>query len=372
MASRLPALVFRLSLLVALGVTSALLIDYLRPLPAFCDVGSGCDQVRLSRFSTLFGIPLPIVGLAGLGAWMAVSLWRSERAALLTRLLAVAAGLTGIALLFTQAFVLKVFCKLCVVVDISTIVASIAALSSKTEADTDRASSPRWLWPAATAVSVLLPGVWAALQPSPPVPREIASLWVPGKINVVEFADFQCPFCRALHPLMTELLGEYEGRVHFVRLNMPLASHSNARTAARSYCCADEQGKAPAMADALFASDSLTPEACEKLAATIGLSLPEYRACVASASTDARIDQEIARVKSAGLAGLPTVWIGDQGLVGLQPMETLRDAFAEAARGRSSTRLPTAVLWAMLAAVVAAFGVVACRTSTRTPSGTSH
>jgi protein-disulfide isomerase len=117
------------------------------------------------------------------------------------------------------------------------------------------------------------------------------------------------------------------------------------------------------MADALFQSESLTPEACEKLAASLGLSLSDYRLCVSSSATDAHIDDEIARVKSAGLAGLPTVWIGDQVLVGLQPIDKLRDAFAEAATGKTPTRLPTALLWAALAATLAAFGAVAARTS---------
>jgi len=363
MASRLPSLIFRLALLVALGVTAALLIDYLRPLPAFCDMGSGCSQVRLSRYSAILGIPLPVIGLAGFVLWMSVSLLSTTWARVLTGLLAVVAGLSGVLLLLTQALVIKVFCKLCVTVDIATIVAAAGALLTNPLEENTSAPSPRWLWPTATVISLVLPGVWAMVQPSPPVPREIASLWVPGKINVVEFADFQCPFCRKLHPLMSELLGEYEGRVHFVRLNMPLTSHSQSRTAARAYCCAEEQDKGPAMADALFQSETLTPEACEKLAASLGLSLPDYRACVASSSTDARIDDEIGRVKSAGLAGLPTVWIGDQVLVGLQPIDKLRDAFAEAARGKAPTRLPTALLWAVLTATLAAFGAVAVRTS---------
>jgi uncharacterized membrane protein/predicted DsbA family dithiol-disulfide isomerase len=363
MASRIPSLLFRLALLIALGVSAALLIDYLRPLPAFCDVGSGCDQVRLSRYSTILGIPLPLLGLLGFAVWMTASLVQSARARLLTRLLALVAGVTGVLLLLMQALVLKVFCKLCVTVDIATIIAAVLALVPDPKADEPGARAPRWLWPVATVISMVLPAVWAIVQPSPPVPREIAGLWVPGKINVVEFADFQCPFCRKLHPLMTELLGEYEGRVHFVRLNMPLSSHSQARTAARGYCCAEEQEKGPAMADALFQSETLTAEACEKLAASLGLSLPAYRACVASSSTDARIDDEIERVKSAGLAGLPTVWIGDQVLVGLQPIDKLRDAFAEAARGKAPARLPTALLWAAFSATLAAFGAVAVRTS---------
>jgi predicted DsbA family dithiol-disulfide isomerase/uncharacterized membrane protein len=360
MAARLPSLIFRLALLIALGVAAALLIDYLRPLPSFCDVGSGCDQVRLSRYSAVLGIPLPLIGVTGLAAWMTLSLLSSTWARSLTRALALVAGISTVVLLVVQAFVIKVFCKLCVTVDIATIVAACAALlAAPPDPATTRA--PRWLWPAAMVISLVLPALWAIVQPSPPVPREIAGLWVPGKINVVEFADFQCPYCRKLHPLMTQVLEEYEGRVHFVRLNMPLPSHSQSRGAARAYCCAEDQGKGPDMADALFKSETLTPEACEKLAQSLGLSLPEFRACVASSSTDARIDDEIARVKSAGLAGLPTVWVGDQVLVGLQPIEKLEDAFAEAARGKAPTRLPTALLWGTLTAVLAAFGAIAVR-----------
>jgi predicted DsbA family dithiol-disulfide isomerase/uncharacterized membrane protein len=360
MAARLPSLIFRLALLIALGVAAALLIDYLRPLPSFCDVGSGCDQVRLSRYSSVLGIPLPVIGVTGLAAWMTVSLFSSAWARSATRAFAMVGGVTGIVLLAVQASVIKVFCKLCVTVDVATIVAAGAALLGGLP-DPGATRAPRWLWPAAMVVSLVLPALWAVVQPSPPVPREIAGLWVPGKINVVEFADFQCPFCRKLHPLMTQVLGQYEGRVHFVRLNMPLPSHSQSRNAARAYCCADEQGKATAMADALFQSETLTLEACEKLAQSLGLSMPEFRACIASSATEARIEDESARVKSAGLAGLPTVWIGDQVLVGLQPIEKLEEAFAAAARGGAPSRLPTALLWGTLSAVLAAFGAIAVR-----------
>jgi protein-disulfide isomerase len=210
------------------------------------------------------------------------------------------------------------------------------------------------------AFAIFLPSAWAKVQPSPPVPAEIASLWVPGKLNVVEFADFQCPYCRELHPSMSELLHEYADQVHFVRLNVPLASHSNARAAARAYCCADNQGKGEAMADALFRANDLSPEGCERLAVSLGLSAPEYRACIASAATEARIDKEYQQAKNAGLAGLPTVWIGDKGFVGLQSLVTLRSAFAEASHGKL-TRLPTALLWAAFGTMLAVFGAIAMR-----------
>jgi predicted DsbA family dithiol-disulfide isomerase/uncharacterized membrane protein len=360
MASRLPPLVFRLALLVAIAVSAALLIDYSRPLPAFCDVGSGCDKVRASGYGSIFRIPVPLLGLLAFTSLMAISLVRNEAAERVSRVLALVGGAVGVVLLLTQALQLKVFCRLCVVVDVAAIVAAFSSLPSRRAGDLDSPPSARWLWPVATVFAMLLPGAWAVLQPSPPVPPEIASLWVPGKINVVEFADFQCPFCRQLHPRMVEVLREYDNRVNFVRLNVPLPSHANARSAAAAYCCAEDQGEAQAMADALFESESLSPEACGRIAATLGLSMPAYRACIASAATDARIEGQIQRAKAAGLAGLPTVWIGDKLFVGLQPVEALRAAFVEAARGRG-TRLPTAFLWVAFATALAVFGAIAMR-----------
>src|SRR5450432_694515 len=176
MASRLPLLVFRLTLLIALGVSAALLIDYFRPLPAFCDIGSGCDRVRASGYARVLGIPLPLIGAVGFVALMALSLQDTDRADRLARVLASLVGITGLALLLTQALVLQVFCKLCVTVDLSSIVIALAALwPASWPASSPRPSMRlRWLWPLATAGSLLLPAAWAVLQPSPPVPPEIA------------------------------------------------------------------------------------------------------------------------------------------------------------------------------------------------------
>jgi predicted DsbA family dithiol-disulfide isomerase/uncharacterized membrane protein len=359
MVSRLSPLVFRLAVLVAIGVSAALLIDYYRPLPAFCDVGSGCYKIRASEYGRILRVPLPLLGLIGFISLMAISLVPNEHGPRIVRTLALVGAAAGALLLFIQAFKLEVFCKLCVAVDIAAIIAGLSSLFLH-HGERAGPAGPRWLWPAATVLAMLLPGFWGFLQPSPPVPSEIARLWVPEKINVIEFVDFQCPFCRELHPMMLELAGEYADRVHLVRLNVPLASHSDARSAARAYCCAEEQHKADEMADALFRSRDISTAGCERLAAALGLSLSDYRACVGNASTDARIDGEYRLAKEAGLAGLPTVWIGERAFVGLQPMEALRSAFAEAARGKS-TRVPTTVLWVIFAAALAATGAIAVR-----------
>lgn len=371
MRRALADIVLRLAVLVALGVSTALLWDYFRPMPAFCDVGSGCDRVRASRYSSLLGVPVPLLGCAGFVALFALSLFDDGRARRATRLLAIAAGVVGLTLLVVQASVLGVFCRLCVAVDLSAAVAAFAALLR----DAGRAHegafvappATKSLWIAGAVAVVAVPGLWSWVQPSPPVPAEIARLWQPGTVNVVEFADFQCPFCRELHPAMRELLQEYEGRVHFVRLNMPLASHSHARDAARAYVCAERAGRGPEMADALFAADSLTPEGCVNAGAMVGLDPTQLRGCMARPETDARIDDDMRQVKAAGLAGLPTVWIGDQVFVGTRPKEELRQAFEVASRG-SHKRLPLAWLWAALGAALLAVAGLAWRAQRRAPT----
>jgi protein-disulfide isomerase/uncharacterized membrane protein len=360
MAPRLPPLVLRLALLVAVAVSTALLIDYSQPMPSFCDVGSGCYQVRAAGYGKILRVPVPLLGLLAFGSLMAISLVRNDAALRLTRVLAFVGGAVGAFLLAFQGFYLHVFCKLCVAVDVSAIVAAVAAVFLPRSTEAAPAPRPLWLWPVATLFAVLSPLAWASFQPSPPVPPEIASLWVPGKLNVVEFADFQCPFCRELHPSMVELLHEYAEHVNFVRLNVPLPRHPDSRTAARAYCCAEDEGKGEEMADALFRSPDLSAQACERLAMSLGLSPAAFRSCVANPATDARIDEQYRRAQSSGLAGLPTVWIGDKGFVGRQPLDTLRAAFAEAARGKP-TRLPTALLWAGFATVLAVFGAIAMR-----------
>lgn len=365
MRSSVALVIFRLAISVALAVSAALLVDYLRPLPAFCDGSGGCEAVRASTIGKL-GPLMPLAGIVGFGTLMIASLTPGGRLFRWLVPMSIVGGVSAMGLLLVQAFVVGAFCQLCVVVDLSALVALGAVLVHVRDPLASIGTSlrtERLLWGSASALSILVPIAIGFAQPSPPVPREIVELWKPGKINVVELSDFQCPFCRRLHPAMVEVLGEYGDKVHFVRLNMPLKSHPQARDAARAFVCADLQGKGEAMADALFASRDLTREASEKLAEGLELSMSAYRACVSNPATDARIDAEIARVRASGFEGLPTVWIGNERLMGLQPKERVRDAFARASANTDNGRLGLSanLLWGALAAGVAGIGLVALR-----------
>ena len=89
-----------------------------------------------------------------------------------------------------------------------------------------------------------------------------------------------------------------------------------AREATRAYLCASAQGRGDAMADWLFSADDVSAGSCTKQAATLGLDLSRFVACVVDPATEATVTREAAAIEAADFQGLPTVWIGAQRLIG--------------------------------------------------------
>jgi predicted DsbA family dithiol-disulfide isomerase/uncharacterized membrane protein len=342
----------RILALIALGASAALYVDYTTPDPTFCGAGSGCAQVRSSGlgYLVLGGVPLPVplFGMLGFSLLLGVSLiGRTERRQRWVLRVAVFGGLIALALLLVQWVGLGVLCSLCVVTNLAAILAAVAAfayvragLESEVDEERDRDRDLRgWAWSALGLLCVAAAFVWPLVRPAVPVPAAVRALYVPGKINVVEFADFECPFCRQLHFRLKDLLQPYGERVHFVRLNLPLDSHTQARGAARAYVCATAQDKGDAMADALFDADDLAPAKNRQLAVGFGLDMARFDACVADPATDKKIDAEAKILKDNGFQGLPTTYVGERSLVGALPDQYFRDALERAASGQERRSL---------------------------------
>src|ERR1019366_2296351 len=123
-----------------------------------------------------------------------------------------------------------------------------------------------------------------------------------GEVTVVDFVDFECPFCRMTRAELEPILESHRARLRVVRRQVPLRVHPHALDAARAACCGERLGKGEAMANALFTApvEQLTREGCEKLAEIVGLSLGPYRACVADPKTDERIESDRTVFKAAG------------------------------------------------------------------------
>ncbi len=353
---------FRMLILVALAATSALLYDYTRPLPAFCEVGAGCETVRQSAYSHVAGIPQPVIGLLGLTALLVASFLKEPLRKFMMASLTALGALASLGFLAIQAFSLHTFCRLCVVVDVVLIIVAVLALGRMViehEAEEGRLGKGAWLVLALLAATA--PIVFGYLQPAPPVPPGIARLWVPGKLTVVEMSDFECPFCRILHPRLSKILAAQGDRVHVVKMPVPLPSHKHARTATRAYFCGKAQGKGEQMADALFNAEDMSPDGCKAIAASLAppLDMNAFQGCMDDPKTEALVTEGERRARAIGFRGLPTTWIGTQTLVGAQPEEKIRATIEQELQSKVTTRVrvPPWVLWLALAIVMVGAGV---------------
>jgi uncharacterized membrane protein len=333
---------FRAFALVGLAASVALLIDYTRATPTFCGEGGGCDVVRQSAYAHPLGIPTPLFGVVFFTALLAASATARLRRALLP--LALVGGAAGAGFLALQGLVIGAFCSLCVAVDTSAILtASLATVELRGRPALEGARQ-RGVLAALAVTMALLPVLVASEAPSaaaPPVvappggalPAAVAAEQKPGVITIVEFMDFECPYCRKLHEVLGPVVASYGGKVRLVRKMVPLKGHKHAVPAALAYCCADEAGRGEAMADALVTADDLSPEGCETLAARVALDLEQYRRCVQDPRTLERVKREKDEASASGVRGLPTYWIGQTMHRGLLDEAALRASIdAEIAR----------------------------------------
>lgn len=313
---RLALLAFALSL-VGLGASLASLVDYLSPEPSFC-ADSGCATVRASAWAHPLGVPMPVAGVAYFAVMALLAVHARPR---MRTALAITGGAWAVVLIAVQAFVVGAWCRLCMIADpvaialAVTIVAGASTVELRPRRRLATLAVLGTLAFAAVPVTALTLGHEAPAATATAVTTTdvIARERRPGMATVVEFVDFECPFCRALAPRLDAAIADAGVPVRVVRKMTPLRIHPHALTAALAWCCADAQGKGDAMAAALFAApaDQLTPEGCEQLAVNAGCDRARYRDALADPRTRARVDLDSADARTAGVHGLPTLFIGD-------------------------------------------------------------
>jgi protein-disulfide isomerase len=149
-------------------------------------------------------------------------------------------------------------------------------------------------------------------------------------VEIVEFSDFQCPFCLRAHPTVTQVLSTYGDRIRFVYRNYPLPNHPNAWPAAEAAACAAEQGKFWEYHDRLFDNQGKLGEAdLRQHAAALGLDTAKFDACVDSHKYKSDVDADVAAGEEAGVSGTPAFFINGRQLSGAQPFETFKRVIDE-------------------------------------------
>jgi len=161
-------------------------------------------------------------------------------------------------------------------------------------------------------------------------------------VTVVEFADYQCPYClRFTSTTFPSLKRDYidTGKVRWVALNLPLPFHKDARKAAQAALCAGEQGKFWEMREELFKNpQKLAAEHLPEHAASVGIDVEAFNACLASDRHFADIDQDAKDASKVRLTGTPSFIVGKtasdkitgQVVIGAQPLNVFRAAIRKA------------------------------------------
>jgi uncharacterized membrane protein/predicted DsbA family dithiol-disulfide isomerase len=354
--------VFRFLVLIALAVSAALLHDYSVPMPAFCAAGEGCDKIRESAFAHIGGLSTPLLGVLAFAGLYTLSIAGHDIRRRWMVPVAAAGALAALGFLCVQAFLEHTFCKLCVVVDTSAVLAAVVVIAYRFKGNQghDGSVSRPW-WIAAGLLAVVAPFLFAWMQPPPPVAPAIARYWQPGKVNVVELSDFECPFCRLQHLDLKAALESYGDRVNFVRVTAPLPGHTHARSATRAYFCAKDQNLGEPMADALFAADDLSTDGLRAIATRMqsnGLTLDSFERCFADPRTEERVSEAVRTARDEiGFKGLPTLWIGSVSVIGRRSVQELRSLLEQQAQGGSRFRPTASAAWLWTLLVVGFVGL---------------
>jgi protein-disulfide isomerase len=173
-------------------------------------------------------------------------------------------------------------------------------------------------------------------RPDPSKRYEIETAGSPARgpksaeVSIVEFSDFQCPFCGRVSPTLERVEKEYGDKVRIVFKHLPLSIHPKAPAAHAASEAAHRQGKFWEMHDAIFANQrELEPAKFEEYAEEMGLDMKQYRADVASSGVKARVDGDKEEARKLGVTGTPGFFINGRFFSGAQPFEAFKERIDE-------------------------------------------
>jgi protein-disulfide isomerase len=174
----------------------------------------------------------------------------------------------------------------------------------------------------------------AAAAPRPAVPTDVYKVPVGDgptkggsqpKVTVIEFSDFQCPFCSRVEPTLKQVLSTYGNDVKVVWKNLPLPMHPNAPIAAEAAEAAREQGKFWEMHEVMFKNQgALGRPELEKYAQELGLDMAKFKAALDGGKGKERIEADKKLASQFGIQGTPSFFVNGRKFVGAQPFDAFK------------------------------------------------
>jgi protein-disulfide isomerase len=163
-------------------------------------------------------------------------------------------------------------------------------------------------------------------------------------VTIIEFSDFQCPYCQRAVPTIEQILEKYPTQVRVVFRHLPLDTiHDRAQPAAEAAVCAGNQEKFWDYHDVLFANNrALSDEDLERYAVELGLEMEAFKRCVSERESQPVVDIDTAAAKALGLSGTPAFFVNGIPMTGAQPLEKFSAIIdEELARPTAESSAPT-------------------------------
>ncbi|MEW6055788.1 MAG: thioredoxin domain-containing protein [Bdellovibrionota bacterium] len=333
---------------------------------SFCSISAevDCDVVNTSAYSEVAGIPVSAIALgyyilAMLLSFIGARNVLKRREVLLTLFpLTCVSVIVSVVMFAIMAFVLKTYCLLCLTLkalDIATFALTFAALrdfkgGNAFSDELKKASKKRITAYLAVGAIFILIGHALSSQLKNELPFESdqfvgdfksqPALDVPSgdspklgytaenpPVQIVEFADFQCPACAMASNYMNRLVQKYGDRVQLVFKHFPLDSscnphvkarvHDHACAAAKAAICAHRQGKFKEYYQLLFANQTeINQTALRKWANKVQLKADEFEACLSSAETSMALQKDMDLGHAVGLRSTPTFFVNGRRVEG--------------------------------------------------------
>jgi uncharacterized membrane protein/predicted DsbA family dithiol-disulfide isomerase len=333
-----------------------------------------CETVALSDYAVLLGMPLAVWGLFVYMAMAALAIW-GLRSRLRTPSWpfgalfwsSAFASVVGVALYAISHFLIESVCLVCAGTYATNLLllgtawmalrrcntSPAAALAEDARA---AAASPRAVLLLAGSATALLVATWVGMprywrvQVAPRQPAGLATgatqeghPWIGAArpvLQIVEFSDYQCPYCQRGHDEIRKLIAEEPGRVRLVHRNYPLDHRCNAalrrpfHSEACRYAllahCAQRQDGFWAANDYLFTHGRRRePVTVEELAAAVQISASALSECVDSEAAAGAIQADLAAGRALKIRGTPTFVVGEQTYPGRIPNDVIRHALGD-------------------------------------------
>jgi len=145
-------------------------------------------------------------------------------------------------------------------------------------------------------------------------------------ITLVEFSDFECPFCERHYPTMNQIISNYKGKVRMVYKHYPLSFHPSAQKAAESSECAGEQGKFWEYHDKLFENQpsGFSVDKFKQWAVDLKLNAKKFNDCLDAGKYASKVQADFQEGSQKGVNGTPATFVNGQLVSGAVPYESFK------------------------------------------------